>query len=151
MSYFWHSLNCCVLLIEDLNAATDITNVNCSSTLLHCCRSWNAQAWKLLGNVHMYPSQRPICAQRVYKLEYCLYTGILLGYWRCIHAWAQAWAHVYISKQFPSLGTPTLQQCLNKKWSLATSRTTNKKKYGTIGTTYCYINIIILIKYAEYV
>ena len=31
----------------------------------------------------------------------------LLVHWKCIHAWARAWAHVYISKQFPSLGTPT--------------------------------------------
>ena len=37
---------------------------------------------------------------------------LLLGHplyvhWSCIHACTQAWAHVYISKQFPSLGTPT--------------------------------------------
>ena len=25
----------------------------------HCCKSWSAQAWKLLGNVHMCPSQCP--------------------------------------------------------------------------------------------
>ena len=44
----------------------------------HCCRSWSAQAWKLLGNVHMCPSQCPsqcpICAQNVYKLGHSLYT-----------------------------------------------------------------------------
>ena len=29
------------------------------------------------------------------------YYHIILVHWRCIHAWA----HVYISKQFPSFGT----------------------------------------------
>ena len=59
----------------------------------------------------MCPSQCPICAQQVYKLGHSLYTEATawppLVHWSCIHAWAQAWAHVYISKQFPSLGTPT--------------------------------------------
>ena len=77
----------------------------------HCCRSWSAQAWKLLGNVHMCPSQCPICAQHVYKLGHSLHTEttawLPLVHWSCIHACTQAWAHVYISKQFPSLGTPT--------------------------------------------
>ena len=76
----------------------------------HCCRSWGAQTWKLPGNVHMCPSQCPICAQHVYKLGHFLYTEATawppLVQWSCIHACAQAWAHVYISKQFPSLGTP---------------------------------------------
>ena len=40
----------------------------------HCYRSWSAQAWKLLGNVHMCPSQCQICAQHVYKLGHSLYT-----------------------------------------------------------------------------
>ena len=77
----------------------------------HCCRSWSAQAWKLLGNVHMCPSQCPICAQHVYKLGHSLYTEVTAWpppvHWSCIHACAQAWARVYISKQFPSLGTTT--------------------------------------------
>ena len=59
----------------------------------------------------MCPSQCPICAQHVYKLGHSLHTEATawppLVHWRCIHACAQAWAHVYISKQFPSLGTPT--------------------------------------------
>ena len=59
----------------------------------------------------MCPSQCPICAQHVYKLGHSLYTEATawppLVHWSCIHACAQAWAHVYISKQFPSLGTPT--------------------------------------------
>ena len=69
-----------------------------------------AQAWKLLGNVHMCPSCAQACihlqewpsstssssVQGVSKLEHTLCTN-----------WALAWAHVYISKQFSSLGTPT--------------------------------------------
>ena len=61
--------------------------------MLHCCRSWSPQAWKLLGNVHLCPSQCPICAQHLYKLGHSLYTGAtawsLLVHWRCIHAWAR--------------------------------------------------------------
>ena len=67
-----------------------------------------------LGNcLEMYtcPSQCPICAQHVYKLGHSLYTEATawpaLVHRSCIHAWALTWAHVYISKQFPSLGTPT--------------------------------------------
>ena len=37
----------------------------------------------------------------------CVQAWTLLVHWRCIHAWALAWAHVYISKQFPRFGTPT--------------------------------------------
>ena len=79
--------------------------------LFHCCKSWSAQAWKLLGNVHMCPS---LCAS--------MYTAPMYKGWpsnsfsvpgvsKFVHMlctnWTQAWAHVYISKQFPSLGTPT--------------------------------------------
>ena len=74
-----------------------------------------------LGNcLEMYtcPSPCPICAQHVYKLGHSLYTGATawppLVHWSCIHACAQAWAHVYISKQFPSLGTPTFTAVLVK-------------------------------------
>ena len=67
------------------------------SKRLHCCKSWSAQAWKLLGNVHMCPSmykQCPCCAQILHWL-----------------------GHVYISKQFPSLGTPTSTAMLVLKYS----------------------------------
>ena len=78
----------------------------------HCCKCWSAQAWELLGNVHMCPS---LCAnmytapvykgwpsssssvQRVSKFVHMLCTN-----------WALAWAHVYISKQFSGLGTPSV-------------------------------------------
>ena len=33
---------------------------------------------------------------------------------KCIHAWGMAWANVYISKQFPSLGIPTFTAMLVK-------------------------------------
>ena len=55
------------------NLETDLfTNVNkpCPS-----CDTWSAQAGKLLGNVHMCPSQCPSCACPVYKLGHTLYTG----------------------------------------------------------------------------
>ena len=55
------------------NLETDLfTNVN---KLCPSCDTWSAQAWKLLGNVHMCPSQCPICACPVYKLGHSLYTG----------------------------------------------------------------------------
>ena len=54
------------------NLETDLfTNVN---QLCPSCDTWSAQAGKLLGNVHMCPSQCPICAQHVYKLGYSLHT-----------------------------------------------------------------------------
>ena len=55
------------------NLETDLfTNVNKSCP---SCDTWSAQAGKLLGNVHMCPSQCPICACPVYKLGHSLYTG----------------------------------------------------------------------------
>ena len=64
----------------------------------------------------------------VYKLGHSLYTGAtawaLLVHWRCIRAWALAWAHVYISKQFQSLGTPTFSSdCLCTPQFLHTVKT----------------------------
>ena len=78
---------------------------------LHCCKSWSAQAWKLLGNVHMCPS---LCASMytapVYK-GWPSSSFSVQGVSKFVHMlctnWTLAWAHVYISKQFPSLGTPT--------------------------------------------
>ena len=81
-----------------------------------------------LGNcLEMYTctSQCPICAQHVYKLGNSLYTGAtawpLLVHWRCIHAWALAWAHMYISKQFLSLGTPTFTAVCRRQTALRSS------------------------------
>ena len=55
------------------NLETDLfTNVN---KLCPSCDTQSAQAGKLLGNVHMCPSQCPICACPVYKLGHPLYTG----------------------------------------------------------------------------
>ena len=77
----------------------------------HCCKSWSAQAWKLLGNVHM---PKPASVQACIHLQ-CTSSGQTVApvykecpslYMLCT-SWALAWAHVYISKQFPSLGTPT--------------------------------------------
>ena len=68
---------------------------------------------KLRNCLEIYTCLRqcPICTQHVYKLGHSLYTGAtawpLLTHWRCIYAWALYTGHVYISKQFPSLGTPT--------------------------------------------
>ena len=65
-----------------------------------------------LGNCLKMYMWWPNCAHHVYKLKHSLYTGAtawpFLVHWSCIHAWELAWAHVYTSKQFPSLGTPTL-------------------------------------------
>ena len=70
----------------------------------------------------MCPSQCLICAQHVYKLGHSLYTEATawppLVHWSCIHACAQAWAHVYISKQFPSLGTPTFTAVKGNHWGV---------------------------------
>ena len=75
--------------------------------LLHCSKSWSAQAWKLLGNVHMCPS---LCASMytapVYK-GWPSSSFSVQGVSKFVHMlctnWTLAWAHVYISKQFPSL------------------------------------------------
>ena len=77
----------------------------------HCCKSWSAQAWKLLGNVHMCPSQCPsMYTPPVYK-KWPSSSSSVQGVSKLVHMlctnWALAWAHVYISKQFPSLGIPT--------------------------------------------
>ena len=81
------------------------------NTCIHCCKCWSAQAWKLLGNVHMCPS---LCTSMytapVYK-GWPSSSSSVQGVSKFVHMlctnWTLAWAHVYISKQFPSLGTPT--------------------------------------------
>ena len=66
--------------------------IEISDQATHTAVEVGVQAWKLLGNIHMCPSQCPICAQHVYKLGHSLYTGAtawpLLVHWRCIQAWA---------------------------------------------------------------
>ena len=74
------------------------------------------QAWKLVGNVHMCPSQCPsMYTPPVYK-EWPSSSSSVQGVAKLVHMlctnWALAWAHVYICNQFPSLGTPLLQQCV---------------------------------------
>ena len=72
----------------------------------HCCKSWSAQALKLLGNVHVPKHVYTSNLQEVAK-QY-----IVLVYKECPSLYtccAQIWhwlGHMYISKQFPSLGTP---------------------------------------------
>ena len=81
------------------------------SVTLHCCKCWSALALKLLGNVHMCPS---LCASMytapVYK-GWLSSSFTVQGVSKLVHMlctnWTLAWAHVYISKHFPSLGTPT--------------------------------------------
>ena len=82
---------------------------------LHCNKSWSAQAWKRLGNVHMCPSQCPsqcpsMYTPSVYK-EWPSSSSSVQGVSKLVHMlrtnWPLAWAHTFIAKQFPSLATPT--------------------------------------------
>ena len=65
---------------------------------VHCCKSWSAQAWKLLGNVHICPSQfvHTMCT----SLDTSCTLELLLGHsmyvhLKYIHAWALAWTRVH--------------------------------------------------------
>ena len=70
------------------NLETDLfTNAN---KLCPSCDTQKAQAGKLLGNVHMCPSQCPICACPVYKLGHSLYTGAT-AWTLLVHYTGTAW------------------------------------------------------------
>ena len=74
----------------------------------HCCKSWSVQAWKLLGSARQHPN---MYIDLVYKV-WASSSSSVQGVSKLVHMlcsnWALAWAHVYISKQFQSLGTPTV-------------------------------------------
>ena len=63
-------------------------------------------AWKC---THLLKPVLNLCTACVqaWTLGHSLYTEgtawPLLVHWSCIHSWALAWGHVYISKRFPSL------------------------------------------------
>ena len=108
------------------------TSYHNKPALYHCCKSWSAQAWKLLGNVHMCPS---LCASMytapVYK-GWPSSSFSVQGVSKFVHMlctnWTLAWAHVYISKQFPSLVTPTSTAVYTENNECVAKMNAQKKK-----------------------
>ena len=52
---------------------------------MHCCKSWSAQAWKLLGNVHMCPSQCPSMYTPPVCKEWPSSSSSVQGNWACVN------------------------------------------------------------------
>ena len=75
---------------------------------VHCCKSWSAQAWKLLGNVHMCqslcPSMYTLPVYKEWPSSATVYKECPSLCTCCVQI-GHGLGHVYISKQFPSLGT----------------------------------------------
>ena len=91
---------------------------------LHCRESWSAQAWKLLGTVHVpKPVPKHVCSssvQEVAKHAVALVYNECPSLYTCcaqIGHWL-GHMHVYISKQLPSLGTPT-STAVKLHWSFS--------------------------------
>ena len=76
----------------------------------------------------------------------CVQAWPLLVHWRCIHAWTLAWAHVHISKQFPSLGTPAFTAVLITDLSSPAGLSVNDGINPTIcSSTYITVNQVAAV------
>ena len=124
---------------------TCITVMNTRSWNNYCCKSWSAQAWKLLGNVHMCPSQCLYCAQHVYELGHSLYTGAtawpLLVHWRCMGTGLGTFVHF---QAVSNLGQSTFYSSESTSFYVFSPTYIAVKTLGLLHPYFCHLSCIPL-------